>query len=77
VSSDSLTPATWYRRPLELVINATIVIAAAVPVMLATENALLAAGVGSGVLMLTNVAYWTLVRDVPLREVYPALKPWI
>lgn len=77
MGSDDLMPAPWYYRLVELTINAIVVIGAAVPVMLTTENEYLAMGVGCGVLVLLNLAYWTLFRDESVTDVYPALRPWL
>jgi len=62
---------------VEMVINATIILAAAVPVQLATGNEYVGIAAGIATVTLCNVAYWRLVRGVPLHQVYHGLKPWV
>jgi hypothetical protein len=72
----TLQPVEWWRRPVEIVANMTIVAAAGAPVAVATESVYLAAATGIVALTLCNVAYWKY-RGIALTEVYDGLKPWV
>jgi len=79
MSSDDyrFSPMGRPAQAAEMLINAAIILAAAVPVQLATGSEYAGVAVGIATVTLLNIAYWRLVRDVPLHQVYHGLKPWV
>jgi hypothetical protein len=70
-------PRPWWIGIAEKATSAAIIIGVGGPVMLATDNQYTAIGAGMLALLLTNLAYWKLIKGVPLSEVYDGLKPWV